>query len=101
MRGLYYCSSCRQLVRTADPTSMPDFRRYFVAGGTYFFTLVTCDRRPIVNTDAARRILREKISRAQRDWPFEMPAIVLLPDHLHAIWSLPPGDAAYPKRWGW
>jgi len=34
-------------------------------------------------------------------WPFTVNAIVLLPDHLHAIWSLPPGDSEYPKRWGW
>jgi len=34
-------------------------------------------------------------------WPFTIDAIVLLPDHLHAIWSLPPGDDEYSKRWGW
>jgi putative transposase len=34
-------------------------------------------------------------------WPFTVNAIVLLPDHLHAMWTLPPGDTAYPARWGW
>ena len=35
------------------------------------------------------------------EWLFTINAIVLLPEHLHAIWSLPPGDDEYPKRWGW
>lgn len=37
----------------------------------------------------------------QKEWPFEINAIVLLPEHLHAIWTLPPGDDEYPKRWAW
>src|SRR5690606_4471685 len=37
----------------------------------------------------------------QNRWPMTIDAMVLLPDHLHTLWTLPPGDAAYPVRWGW
>ncbi|MGQ0633238.1 MAG: REP-associated tyrosine transposase [Planctomycetaceae bacterium] len=39
--------------------------------------------------------------RAQLRWPFTINAFVLLPEHLHTIWSLPSGDTAYPTGWGW
>jgi REP-associated tyrosine transposase len=78
---------------------MPDYRRYFVEGGTYFFTVVTADRQPIFRDELARTILG-RILREQRErMPFETVAIVLLPDHLHAIWTLPPGDKDYSARW--
>ena len=80
---------------------MSDYRRYFQPGGSYFFTVVTFDRVPLFKKEPARNILRAVFLEAKRDWPFEMPAIVLLPDHLHAIWTLPPGDDRYPTRWGW
>jgi putative transposase len=70
-----------------------------VPGGTYFFTLVTCARRPILCEDVARRCLHEAIAQIQRQWRFDICAVVLLPDHLHAIWTLPPGDARYSIRW--
>jgi len=50
--------------------------------------------------DAARDLLRSAIRACQQQWPFAVDALVLLPDHLHAIWALPPGDADYSKRWG-
>ena len=78
---------------------MPDYRRWYVPGGTFFFTLVTHRRRPILCADLARRCLREAIDKVRADWPCEWVAIVLLPDHLHTIWTLPPGDARYPMRW--
>src|SRR5256885_1272194 len=78
---------------------MSNYRRYFVPGGSYFFTLVAHDRRPFLCDPLARRCLRQAIQEIQSKRPFEMPAIVLLPDHLHAIWTLPPGDDAYPVRW--
>jgi putative transposase len=61
---------------------MSDYRRYYVAGGTYFFTLVTHERRPILATDLARKCLHDAIATVQAARPFEIPAIVLLPDHL-------------------
>ena len=80
---------------------MPNWRRAYVPGGVYFFTVVTDGRRPIFTDPAARTRLGNVIRACRTRWPFEMPAVVLLPDHLHAIWSLPPGDDAYSRRWGW
>ncbi|MFA8020055.1 transposase [Bremerella cremea] len=68
-------------------------------GATYFFTLVTANRRPILTTRLGRRCLREAFSVARHSRPFEVLAIVLLPDHLHTIWELPLGDADYSTRW--
>lgn len=78
---------------------MPNYRRYFVPGGAYFFTLVAHERRPIFTTPTARRCLRKALLRIKARRPFEILAIVLLPDHLHTVWTLPHGDSAYPRRW--
>lgn len=80
---------------------MPNYRRAYVPGGTIFFTVVTYCRRQIFQDETARQILGDKFRDCQRDWPFEINAIVLLPDHLHAIWTLPPGDSNYSARWSW
>lgn len=79
---------------------MPDYRRADVPGGTYFFTLVTERREPFLCSDLARRLLRESIDACRADRPFDAEAFVLLPDHLHAIWTLPPGDADFSGRFG-
>ena len=68
-------------------------------GSVYFFTVVTHHRRPILTTDIARPLLRQAFREVQRERPFELTAIVLLPDHLHAIWELPRGDSDYSTRW--
>ena len=78
---------------------MPNYRRLFIPGGTYFFTLVTYKRRRILTDPLARDCLHSAIETIRTDWPFTMSAIVLLPDHLHAIWTLPEGDWNYPIRW--
>jgi len=78
---------------------MANYRRYYVPGGTYFFTCVTHCRAPILMTELGRRCLRAAIETVQRDHPFEIVAIVLLPDHWHTLWTLPPGDDLYPLRW--
>ena len=64
---------------------MPNYRRRHIAGGTYFFTVVTENRRPILCTRLARQILHETIADCLRDRPFDLVAMVLLADHLHAI----------------
>jgi len=80
---------------------MPNWGRDHVPGGSFFFTVVT-DRRARFLVDLpARPLLGSLIRRCQLKWPFTINALVLLPDHLHAIWSLPPGDEDYSKRWGW
>ncbi len=78
---------------------MPNYRRWFVPGGTYFFTLVTFGRRPFLHEEAVRPLLRQAVENTRQRWPFEIVAWVLLPDHLHAVWTLPTGDDDYPLRW--
>ena len=78
---------------------MPDFRRWFVSGGTYFFTLVSAKRAPIFAQDCARRLVGNMMREERASAPFATVGIVLLPDHLHAMWTLPPGDDDYPGRW--
>lgn len=80
---------------------MPDYRRAFVPGGSFFFTLVVHKRQPLFSEARAVALLGSVFRRCLMRWRFKVDAIVLLPDHLHAIWSLPPGDSEYPKRWGW
>jgi putative transposase len=77
---------------------MSNYRRWFVPGGTYFFTLVTYQRQPTLTSDLSRSILHEAFALVKKQRPFEQLAIVLLPDHLHLLWSLPPGDDAYAIR---
>jgi len=78
---------------------MPEYRRAKTAGGTYFFTLVTHLRRPILTNEVVRQALREGIQRARQTLPFQIEAWVLLPDHLHAVWTLPPEDDNCAARW--
>ncbi|MEM8671362.1 MAG: transposase [Planctomycetota bacterium] len=80
---------------------MPSFRRAFVPGGTYFFTIVTYQRQPLFQHTRAVSLLGETIRQCIRQWPLAVKAIVLLPDHWHTIWSLPSGDSDYSKRIGW
>jgi putative transposase len=79
---------------------MPQYRRADAPGATFFFTLVTERRAPILCSDAARPILRHAMHQTQERWPFVIEAIVLLRDHLHTLWTLPPEDSAYSRRWG-
>src|SRR5262245_16061875 len=80
---------------------MPNYRRYFVAGGTFFFTLKTERNVPLFADEQPAKLLGVILREMKQRWPVEIVALVLLPDHLHAIWTLPPGDSAYPTRWGW
>jgi putative transposase len=79
--------------------AMPDYRRYLFEGATYFFTVVTHERRPILTDPPARSCLRAAIRCVQQERPFRVVAIALLPDHLHTVWTLPSGDADYVLRW--
>jgi putative transposase len=78
----------------------PGYRRADIKGGAYFFTVNTFRRQPILTTPALRRCLREAIVRARQTHPFRIDAWVLLPDHLHCLWTLPPGDGDFSSRWG-
>lgn len=77
---------------------MPDYRRVRVAGGCYFFTVALLDRR----SDLLVRqvdLLREAVRAAKASRPFHIDAWVVLPDHMHCLWTLPEGDADYSGRW--
>jgi putative transposase len=75
------------------------YRRAFLPGASYFFTLVTEGRRPILASTAAVDVLRSAFRNVRSTRPFAVDAIVVLPDHLHCIWTLPPGDADFATRW--
>lgn len=78
---------------------MSNYRRSNIAGGTYFFTVNSFRRRPILTTDSLRHALRTAVQNTRLTHPFEIDAWVLLPDHLHCIWTLPEGDADFSVRW--
>jgi putative transposase len=78
---------------------MSRYRRASVSGSTYFFTVVAYRRQAILCDDKVRAALRGAIEDARRTRPFEIDAWVLLPDHLHCIWTLPEGDADFSMRW--
>ncbi|MBI2312716.1 MAG: transposase [Betaproteobacteria bacterium] len=78
---------------------MPNYRRAFIPGGTYFFTVVTHGRAPILIDEPVRHALRDAIEGTRQSHPFRIDAWVLLPDHLHCIWTLPDGDSDYASRW--
>ena len=78
---------------------MPEYRRIKKAGGIYFFTVVTHGRRPILIYPEVRQALRDGISKVRQSMPFTIEAWVLLPDHLHAIWTLPGQDTRFATRW--
>ena len=77
---------------------MVAYRRNVIPGACYFFTVTLLDR---ASRLLVERIddLREAMRSVRMERPFEMDAVVILPDHLHCIWTLPPGDADYALRW--
>jgi putative transposase len=80
---------------------MPNYRRNYLSGGSYFFTVVTENRARILLSDIAKQALRESIKDCQKRWTFEVDAFVLLEDHLHTIWTLPEIDTNYSLRWSY
>jgi putative transposase len=77
---------------------MPNYRRMRRQGGTFFLTLVTEHRAPLFRAESARALLRRAIENCRRLYPFPVDAIVLLPEHLHLLMTLPPDDTNYPLR---
>jgi putative transposase len=78
---------------------MSNYRRANTSGACYFFTVVTFRRRPILTDDDCRIWLRNAISNTRKTHPFTIDAWVLLPDHLHCIWTLPVNDNDFSVRW--
>lgn len=79
---------------------MPNYRRSQLTGGTFFFTVVSYRRREILTLPESRIALRSSVTEVRVQYPFQIDAWVLLPNHLHCIWSLPKGDNDFSKRWG-
>jgi putative transposase len=75
-----------------------NYRRPLVPGGTFFFTVVSYRRRPILTSPVVRRALHNALAVTRHERPFDIVAMVLLPDHLHAVWTLPEGDADFSAR---
>ena len=78
---------------------MSDYRRWYQPGGTSFFTVVTYERFRLFDDQNARGLLGDVMRLVHTELPFETVSIVLLPDHLHAIWTLPTGDEDFSTRW--
>ena len=74
------------------------YRRAKIAGATYFFTVNLADRNAALLTSNIEA-LRESMRYVQARHPFESIAIAVLPEHLHAIWTLPPQDSDFATRW--
>jgi putative transposase len=74
------------------------YRRATIAGGTYFFTVNLAERKSTLLVDRVDA-LRASVREVRKRYPFEIVAWITLPDHLHAIWRLPPDDSDFPLRW--
>ncbi len=77
---------------------MPNYRRARAPGGMFFFTVVLAERSKTTLIDYID-VLRDVIRAAQAARPFRTEAMVVLPDHLHTVWTLPADDADYATRW--
>jgi putative transposase len=77
---------------------MTNYRRNFVPGGSYFFTVNLADRRLRLLTDHVD-LLRVAFRDTRARHPFTIDAVVVLPDHLHVMWTLPDGDRDFATRW--
>jgi len=89
-------SACSGLKR-GQSFGMPDYLRYRVPGGTYFFTITLLER----GGDLLVRhidVLREAVRRTRAERPFHIDAWVVMPDHIHCVLTLPPSDAAFSNR---
>jgi len=79
---------------------MPEYRRIKTPGATFFFTVNCARRGPNRLLVDHRDLLRESFRNVRAAHPFRIDAMVVLPEHLHCIWTLPAGDADYGTRWG-
>ena len=77
---------------------MPNYRRANISGASYFFTVNLLERESSLLIDEII-LLRESVKKVKDKYPFEINAWVVLPDHMHTVWTLPPGDCDFPVRW--
>ena len=79
---------------------MPNYRRARIEGATWFFTVITARRQRFLADEHAISILHQSVLATLQRMPFRIDAWVILPDHMHAIWTLPAGDKDFSTRWG-
>ncbi|MGF6147590.1 Transposase and inactivated derivatives [Kingella potus] len=77
---------------------MTRYRRNFVAGGTFFFTVKLADPKSRLLVEHIG-LLRTAYTDVCKMYPFETLAVCVMPNHLHSVWTLPLGDADYSLRW--
>jgi len=77
---------------------MTNYRRNFIAGGSFFFTVNLADRKSRLLIDNIE-LLRNAFRYTRSRHPFQIEAIAVMPEHLHTIWTLPPDDLDYATRW--
>ena len=78
---------------------MATYRRARVPGGTFFFTVVTYRRRLVFDQAESRQMPREVVQEVRQRHPFTINAWVLLPEHMHCIWTLPKESLDFSLRW--
>lgn len=78
---------------------MSHYQRLYVPGSTYFFTVVTYQRRPLFAQQEMVERFRDASRYTRQRRPFTFLVGVILPDHLHVLWQMPEGDADYSNRW--
>jgi putative transposase len=79
---------------------MSQYRRNYIPGGTFFLTLVTYQRMPLFSNPENIHSLRFALSTTRLEMPFEILGAVVLPEHIHFLWTLPPNDSNYSRRVG-
>lgn len=79
-------------------TGMSRYRRLYVPGGTYFFTVALANRGARTLVDEID-LLRSVYGAVVAQQPVTCEAMVVLPDHIHAVWTLPEGDVDFSTRW--
>ena len=77
---------------------MPEYRRLYLPGGTIFLTLVTYKRQPLFSNPENISRLREATAQMRQEKPFDIIGAVVLPDHIHFLWTLPLQDTNYSQR---
>ena len=78
---------------------MPDYRRAFVAGGTWFFTVNLLQRQNNALLTTHIDLLRTSVRKVRENYPFTIDAWVILPEHMHCVWTLPSEDHDFSTRW--
>lgn len=77
---------------------MSNYKRVFVPGGTYFFTVNLACKHSYALVKHID-LLRTAVAKVKKNQPFKIIAWVVMPNHIHAIWQLPTNDSNYPARW--